>query len=565
MNRPRWTRAEQIRLAAVLLLAALLRFWSIDFGLPDWWARPDEANVASRVLRMVVGGTWSPEFFEYPAAWLYLLRLPFWAAARIGIWTGTWSDLQGCLAAYVADPGPWLLGARSLSALCGVATVGACAALARRLGGSPWLAGLLLAVAPLHVRDSRFGVTDVAATLAVAGALLWSDRLRRPGGPARGDLLGAGLWVGLAAATKYNAALVGVAPALALFLARPRELGRARAFAWVARRTAIVAAVAAALFLALNPYVLLDAPTFARDFAFQARHMAEGHGRDLGLGWTYHLSRSLRYGLTPPLWLAALAGIALALFRPRRHAALLPPLAFALLYYAAMGGARTVFFRYVIPLLPVCVLAAELALRTLAARLPLAARRRPLATALLALLVAVPAASASIAHARLIGRGDTRQLAERWLRDHVPPHQGVILAGANGVPPYGEPRLPGLEWCQILTLERRPPVCPLEAPFPTARIIDPRPGLGGRAGPEFPWIVTHEHELSRYSALHYRLRAELERRAEELVRFEPGAGTGARHGVFDPIDAYYAPIAGLGGYRRPGPTIRVWRLRAIRD
>ncbi|MAE69677.1 MAG: hypothetical protein CME06_04310 [Gemmatimonadetes bacterium] len=549
-------RAERLLIALVLLLAAFLRFWSIDFGFPDWWARPDEANVTTRVMRMLLSGTHSPGFFEYPAGWLYLLRWLFATAARIGIATGTWSDVGAFHAAYVSDPTPWLLAARLTSALCGVATVGVVALLSRRIVGTGSVAAFFLAVAPLHVRDSRFGVTDVPVTLAVACALLWAERLRRrraDGGNDGGDLVVAGLWVGLAGAIKYNAALVGIAPAVALFWSR-----------WRSRESIVavlvVASVATAVFFAINPFIVLDFDRFASDFAFQSHHISEGHGRDLGIGFRYHFTDTLRFALTAPLLFASLLGVLIAIARPRRHRAFLPPLAFALLYYLAMGTGRTVFFRYMIPILPVLAITAGLAVRVVAERIQSARTGRIVVTSLLALALGAPALAASIRHARIIGRTDTRELAARWLREHVRADEGVVLAGGQGSL-YGEPRLPGLEWCQILTLEVEPPVCPDEALFSTLRMVDPRAGLGMIDRESFPWVLTHEHELSLYSALHFKLRAELERGAEPVVVFEPGPRGEERHGVFDPIDAYYAPIAGFGGYERPGPTIRVWRLK----
>ncbi len=279
----------------------------------------------------------------------------------------------------------------------------------------------------------------------------------------------------------------------------------------------------------------------------------------MGIGFRYHFTDSLRFALSAPLFFASLLGVLIAIARPRRHRALLPPLAFALLYYAAMGSGRTVFFRYMIPILPVLALIAALAVKAIAERMQPARGGRIVVTSLLALGLGAPALAASIRHARIIGRTDTRELAVRWLREHVRPDEGVVFAGGQGRL-YGEPRLPGLEWCQILTLETEPPHCPEEAPFPTLRIIDPRAGLGMIDRESFPWILTHEHELTLYSALHFKLRAELERSSELVVVFEPGPEGEDREGVFDPIDAYYAPIAGFSGYDRPGPTIRVWCL-----
>ena len=43
-----------------------------------------------------------------------------------------------------------------------------------------------------------------------------------------------------------------------------------------------------------------------------------------------------------------------------------------------------------------------------------------------------------------------------------------------------------------------------------------------------------------------------------VVSFSPTAGCPVS--VFDPIDTYYVPLAGYGGWIRPGPPIRIYRL-----
>ena len=44
-----------------------------------------------------------------------------------------------------------------------------------------------------------------------------------------------------------------------------------------------------------------------------------------------------------------------------------------------------------------------------------------------------------------------------------------------------------------------------------------------------------------------------------VAGFSPTAG--CPRSIFDPIDAYYVPLAGYGGWIRPGPPIRIYRLR----
>jgi hypothetical protein len=43
-----------------------------------------------------------------------------------------------------------------------------------------------------------------------------------------------------------------------------------------------------------------------------------------------------------------------------------------------------------------------------------------------------------------------------------------------------------------------------------------------------------------------------------VASFSPTVGCPTS--VFDPIDSYYVPLAGYGGWLRPGPPIRIYRI-----
>ncbi len=91
----------------------------------------------------------------------------------------------------------------------GVGTVWAVYAIGRRLWGrrAGLLAALTLAIMPLHAQHSHFLTVDVPATFWGVLSLLWAVRLATGDPkPLRAALL-AGVFAGLAAATKYNMAL----------------------------------------------------------------------------------------------------------------------------------------------------------------------------------------------------------------------------------------------------------------------------------------------------------------------------------------------------------------------
>src|SRR5258708_29945817 len=92
----------------------------------------------------------------------------------------------------------------------GVVTVWAVYAVCRRVFDETVaiVAAFFLALSFLHVRDSHFGVTDVAMTALVVLTVLVIARWQESGGSSRAAF--AGVVGGLAASTKYNGLGVGV-------------------------------------------------------------------------------------------------------------------------------------------------------------------------------------------------------------------------------------------------------------------------------------------------------------------------------------------------------------------
>src|SRR5262249_39560807 len=116
--------------------------------------------------------------------------------------------------------------ARAATAALGVATVLLVFNIGMRWGARhALLAAGLLAVLPLHVRQSHYVLTDVPLTFFVTLTLLFSLRAAE-----RGTLAAfawAGAIAGLATATKYNGAAALLMPLLACFMtpaAKPSRL-----------------------------------------------------------------------------------------------------------------------------------------------------------------------------------------------------------------------------------------------------------------------------------------------------------------------------------------------------
>jgi len=290
------TRARR-GLLLVLALGAILRFFPIWFGLPFDRARPDEETAIGHAAAILAGDP-NPHFFHWPSLTFYLFAAGFSAAS--------WIHRLAHVDAALTMNEQYLI-ARGLVAVAGTLTIAVVFGLGRRMTdeGTATIAALFLAVAPLHVRESHFAMTDVVMTLFVTAAVALALRATDT---AHGVM--AGFAAGLAASAKYTGAA-----AIALLAAPPYAAGRIIAF--------LVACAAG--FLAGTPYALFDARTFASGFAFDVTHLSTGQAYlELGRGWSYHLLRSLPYGMGATVFIASLAGLVVMAVRYRKEAIALP-------------------------------------------------------------------------------------------------------------------------------------------------------------------------------------------------------------------------------------------------
>ena len=505
-------RAYGAALTLVALLGAALRLFPIWFGLPYPHTRPDEETTLGHALAILAGDP-NPHFFNWPSLTFYLF------AGLFGLASAIWRPLTS---------EDYVLIARATVALAGTATILVLARLGSRLATRPagLLAAFFLSVATLHVRDSHFALTDVLMTLLVTGSLTLLVAAQQTHSIRQTAL--AGLLGGLATSTKYNAAAI-VASMAALHWRWPRRSG-ARS-----PSLAFLGALAAGFLLA-TPFALLDPRAFATDVLFESRHLAGGHAILLGRGWTYHLARSLPYGLGLGIFAAALAGIVPMAIHHRRPALVVG--AFAAAFFAAIGSGQTVFFRYVMPLVPIACLSAAVAVTH--AGVWLARRARlpaPAAVALLGLLVAAPSLTNSLWLDVLLARTDTRVLAGRWLAPRLRPETTLADTGGD----YAKLDFGGLA-------------------FHDWRYDRVSQSFGDPAGRTPDWIVVDDSPLPEYTAAPAALRALVSERYD-MVHEVRGLTARAGAAIYDRQDAFFLPIAGFSGVERPGPTVRIYRRR----
>ncbi len=324
-----------------LCLAEIPRILVYYWGLPDsthyFSYHPDEIFLLLPSFGFA-RGDWNPHFFSYGTLYIYLVGIP-------AVILGQVPDP----ARFPANLRPLYELGRTVSCWMGLATVFLLFFSLRREGR--WLAFLsatFLAICPLHAVNSGYATVDVPAAFFIVtafGLTLWGAE--RPNAK-RGALVG--LAVGLAAATKYNAALFIVPAMLAPSLIRPTT--------WRWSWPAAGVGGAAIGFMIGCPFFWTK--EFLQGVLFEARHAQIGGTFAFvgtGSGWAYHLTHGLPVGLGYPLLTAAAFGVIAALRLPSRAARL--SLVWVVFYLLVIGFSRERFIRYLVPLTPfLCVLAA---------------------------------------------------------------------------------------------------------------------------------------------------------------------------------------------------------------
>jgi hypothetical protein len=398
-------------------------------------------------------------------------------------------------------------------------------------------------------------MTDVLMTLLLTASLA---ALATAYDTARGTVTGegqrqfaiAGLLGGLATSAKYNAAVVVVSMAAAqvLLLAAPGP------GSWATRRwrslapAAIFAAAFAAGFVAGTPYAVLDFPAFAADFSYDLTHLSGGHAVPLGRGWYAHAARSLPYGCGLLLLVASLAGVAIGARRRPQHTCVIA--SFAAAYYAVIGSGSTVFFRYVLPLVPIVCLfgaiatkhAVDLLFKRNAGRILPAKAGSYLGDSetilvAVAMLVAGPSLLTSVRMDLVLSRTDSRVIAAQWLGPQLRPEHTLHDAGSD--------------YTRLDLRERR---------YHEWRFDPNTQSFGHPEGLIPDWIVISESPLRHYASAHPALRRLVAEHYEPAYTVR-GTTTPDAGGMYDQQDAFFVPFSGLGEVERPGPSVTVYRRK----
>ncbi|HEX9373847.1 MAG TPA: phospholipid carrier-dependent glycosyltransferase, partial [Roseiflexaceae bacterium] len=368
-------------------------------------------------VTMLKTGNFNPHFFDYPGLTFYL-QLPV-AIARflIGAIGGRWQGLEQ------VDAADFYLWARALTALFGVGTVFLTYQIGMRWGARHALLGAgLLAVLPMHVRESHFVLADVPATFFATLTLLLS-LVAHEKGTAKA-FMWAGVAAGLTIATKYNAGLILLLPLISAWMTLPAS---------PSRLICVLAALGGTVgaFLIGAPYTLLDLPAFLNGFAhLTAAYRTHGTPSESGASiYLKHLLNTLGW----PAMLLLISGVVLGIVRAmkgpgRVRWTLL--VVFPVVYFYAISGRGLIFGRYLLPMLPfVCMLAAIAVVSgvSLLRRFDIPRTPRRLLIAALTIAALLPPAWNSVSFDRAISQRSTSELAYNWILMNIPAKSRIVI------------------------------------------------------------------------------------------------------------------------------------------
>ncbi len=419
-----------IALGAILLVGAALRLAALRFELPAVY-HPDEDALVMPAMNIIKTGDWDPLRMDYGSLVIYLqvpvMALVYLLSALSGFITSP-TDLiimeRGAFPGVFPHP-EYVLGARLLSALFGIATILLVYMLANRLGGRRLglIAAGLAALTPDLVVHSHYATADsIMVTLTVLALYLivraydtWETDSAWP-------YIGAGLVCGLAMAAKLQGAVL-VAPLALVPLLRARGLDDLLN----GRVVGGLLAVAGGYLLA-TPYAILNTPKLLEFTSLVLRIYARPGHVPQGSTLVWQASEWFT-GRNAAMMLAAVPGFVLS-WRAWGRRALLPN-SYAMIVILLALTATTRETRTWLPVAPVACLWAALALDTLLTaigrRSSLKAWQRGAAAAALMAVVALPLLVNSATGNKNLNGEDVRTEVQYWLEANVPPGEGVAF------------------------------------------------------------------------------------------------------------------------------------------
>ena len=422
--RVRGRRRAVASVAALLILGGVLRALWADAYLPYAYHWDEQTNV--RVgTHMVEEAALDPGFYNYPALVFLVQSAVLVPAQALGAYDPDERPIfeqQAVGSAEVDDTGTLRALRWALGVIPGIVTIAAAGAIAWLATRRAWVTALASGVVALSAIDLRFGMyvtpdamTGAAATLAGLGASAITVR------PSRRLYLATGAIIGLAGASKYNAAGVAVGLVVAHVMASRRGLVNRR---WLLE----AAGIAAVVFAVTNVGAVLHPVEFVRGVGSEANHYSTGHFGNEGASPLFNAGWLLRaFGLALPL---ALCSLLARTDRIRQIAVVLLVQSGTYVVFISLFPVR--FARNLLPVTGTTAAVAAIGAYVVVDRAASASRQRGgrllhgmVGVAIVAAVVAVPAYQS--AQAMQAQREDPWRAAQEWVDENVPDGSLVVV------------------------------------------------------------------------------------------------------------------------------------------
>ena len=405
----------EILLILAILIGGGLRFYGLDFGLPNVY-HPDEFEEAEFLTNMIKNNSIDPHYNQQPALILYLS----WPISLLlKLFGFTFDNL---LTRNVFS-------GRLVNAIMGTTTIYLVYLIAKKIFNqrTAIIAAWIIAVIPLHVTNSRYMKQDVLFSTLILTCVYYC--LKYMDTKSSKFIIIAGLFGGFAMGSKYTGITsIGIILSTAWLFSDKVKL--IPDFEALKKSFYGVIMVVVGFFMCV-PYSLMDEKHFIslmNGIKFEARHASNGH---LGLAidpwsqlWMFHVSRSLFPGMESLPMIFTLLGIGLILYswKPKSLWILAIALMFFLPAEAALSKPPPQPDRYVTVCTPFLAIISAYFLHYLTN-----VYSNKLIQALIIMTIIQPLVRTALLASEI--RIDTRRQMQIWMSDNLPPNSKILLSG----------------------------------------------------------------------------------------------------------------------------------------
>lgn len=572
-------KSSTVLLIFILILAALVRYWGINFGLPHWLCRPDEEIIAGKSLSFLTGDL-NPRWFIYPTFYMYIVSSFYLVYFIISFVAGSCASMPAFLAGYFLDPSNFYIISRMISAFMGTATVLVVYRITEELFDkkTALVAALFLGCTYLHVRESHFGVTDIPMAFFIMLAFLFivksykTSRLKH--------YIFSGIFTGLAISTKYLGGILVVPMAIThIFNIFKEGLNARRIF--FDKRIISFGIVMIMFFFAGTPFAFFDWINFIADNVGSSQFLSIKGNPAFNIAesrnWIYQLKVSLFFGMGWPLLLSSIIGLAVLFRRDVKKALLVS--SFPVAYYCYLGGWYATCVRYSVPIVPFLCITAALFFTEL---INVALKKAALATRcfmipFLILILLYPSLYNIFQFDRLLTAKDNRLIASEWFSANVKRGCTIYQTGVNCGKLLFYPSFLSLhnKRSDCISSDRAIMAVAFKKPKGFFEHIDMRSYeelsydfrkgdflfRGNKVAPP-DYIVISQSPLRVCSFIPRKI-GELIEKEYYLKKDFKVLDMENRNNIYNQRDAFYLPFAGFKDIERPGPNIYIYERKDI--